>query len=85
MKIRQALTLLALPLIFTGCSGFVADYKMLEAFAKSPNVSYDNADAWKCDLVKVDQHPRRGGRLRRLHQCRSHFPGRDDQRRAVPG
>jgi hypothetical protein len=32
-------------LLLTGCSEFVADFKMLEAFAKSLNVSYDNADA----------------------------------------
>ena len=26
---------------------------MLESYAKSPNVSYDNADAWQCDVTKV--------------------------------
>jgi hypothetical protein len=40
-------------LVFAGCSGVVADFKMLESFAKSPNVSYDNADAWQCDVTKA--------------------------------
>ena len=44
-RLLTRLPVLALgALLFTGCSGFVADFKMLEAFAKSPNVSYDNAD-----------------------------------------
>jgi hypothetical protein len=48
----KALVLLALSLPLAGCSGFVAEYKLLEAFAKSPNVSYANVDAWRCDLAK---------------------------------
>jgi hypothetical protein len=55
--IDRALTLLpAVALgvrLLTDCSGVVADFQMLEAFAKSSNVSYDNADAWKCDVTKV--------------------------------
>jgi hypothetical protein len=39
--------------LLTGCSGLLADFKMLESYAKSPNVSYDNADAWQCDVTKV--------------------------------
>jgi hypothetical protein len=41
---------IALPL--AGCSGMVAEYKLLEAFAKSPTVEYRNIDAWRCDLAK---------------------------------
>jgi hypothetical protein len=52
-RLRALLPLMALgTILLTGCSGFVQDFKNLEAFAKSPNVSYNNADAWRCDLTK---------------------------------
>ena len=35
--------------LLTGCSGFVADFKQLEAFARAPKVEYGNPDAWRCD------------------------------------
>src|SRR5918996_2560086 len=53
-RLSPTLSLLAiLPVFSTGCSGLVADFRMLESFAKSPNVSYDNADAWTCDVTKA--------------------------------
>jgi hypothetical protein len=48
---QKLLCLASLPLL-AGGSGFVADYKLMEAFIKSPAVEYANQDAWSCDLAK---------------------------------
>jgi hypothetical protein len=54
--INAALLLLPAVLVavlLAGCSGVVQDFKNLEAFAKSPTVSYANPDAWSCDVLKA--------------------------------
>ena len=53
-RLLPILTLLAvLPAFSTGCSGLVADVQMPEPLAEGVSVSYDDADAWACDVAKV--------------------------------
>ena len=33
----------------TGCSGFVADYKLMESFVRSPDVVYSDPDQFTCE------------------------------------
>jgi hypothetical protein len=51
-RLTKSLAIGTLAISLTSWSGFVADYKMLEAFARSPDVAYDDVDAWRCDLAK---------------------------------